>query len=130
MRSDGRRCPYWIVKPTVVECETVWLVPVIVKLYVPEVTFRFVLMFSVELPVPVRVDAAKLALARLGMPLTLKDTEPVKVPALPTVTVYVVLDPREIIRLVGVAESVKLAVTTNVTFTVWVSVPLVAVIVS
>jgi hypothetical protein len=41
-----------------------------------------------------------------------------------------VLDPREMVRLVGVAESVKLAVTTKVTFAVWVNAPLVAVIVS
>jgi hypothetical protein len=85
--EQPRRCRYWIIKPTVVECETVPLVPEIVKLYVPEGTFLFVLMFSVEFPVPVRVDGVKLELARFGMPVTLKDTAPVKVPALPTVTV-------------------------------------------
>jgi hypothetical protein len=85
--EERAQVAYWIVKPTIVECETVPLVPVIVKLYVPEGTFLFVLMFSVELPVPVTVDGEKLALARLGRPVTLKDTAPVKVPALPTVTV-------------------------------------------
>jgi hypothetical protein len=44
-------------------------------------------MFSVEFPVPVRVDGVKLELARFGMPVTLRDTVPVKVPALPTVMV-------------------------------------------
>ena len=47
----------------------------------------FELMFSVEFPVLARVDGVKLELARFGMPVTLKDTAPVKVPALPTVTV-------------------------------------------
>lgn len=93
-------------------------------------TLLFVVIFKLELPVPVSVDGVKLASACLGRPFTLNDTVPVKVPVLATVTAYAVLAPREIVRLVGVAERVKSAVTTNVTFAVCVNAPLVAVIVS
>ena len=53
----------------------------------PEVTFRFVLIVKIDVPVPARADGVKLALACLGRPVTLKDTVPVKLPALPIVTV-------------------------------------------
>jgi hypothetical protein len=53
---------------------------------VPEVTFLLVVIFKLELPVPVSVDGVKLAMACFGRPVTLNDTVPLKVPALPTVT--------------------------------------------
>jgi hypothetical protein len=76
----------------------------------------------------------KLAVAPLGSPLTLRPTAALNPPDGDTVTVYVVVEAREIVRLAGVAEMVKspdvTAFTTSVTVVACVVVPLVPVIVS
>ena len=95
------------------------LVPWIVKVYVPAGVLCEVVTVIVDDPEPVTVDGLKLALARDGNPVALNVTVPLKPLIAATVAVYVVLDPREIVREAGVAEIEKsgglVEVTTSVT---------------
>jgi hypothetical protein len=104
-------------------------VPVIVKVNVPRV--RPELTVSVDV-VPVTLEGLKLAVAPEARPLTDRATAPENPADRATVTAYVVLDRREIVRDAGVADSVNDAgaATTNVTVVVCVTVPLTPVIVT
>ena len=115
-------------------CVNVPLVPVIVRVKVPVDALRLV--------VTVRVDGVderagfglKEALVRFGSPLTLSVTEPLNPFTAAIVIVYVVEFPRVTDLLDGVAVSVKsdgvAELTTRVAGAVWVSEPLVPVMVS
>jgi hypothetical protein len=63
---------------TVVECNSVPLVPVIVRVYVPIGIVVAVETVSVELPEPVTDVGLKIPVAPVGSPLTLRLTMPVK----------------------------------------------------
>lgn len=120
---------------TVVECESVPDVPVIVSVYVPAAVAAVVLTVRVELPEPPATDAgAKLALAPAGSPLALRLTVPVKPPLGVIVVVYVVALPACTVCDAGVAPMAKSpttgALTTSETDAVCVRTPSVPVIVS
>jgi hypothetical protein len=84
------------------------LVPLILKLKVPVGVDPLVLTVNVDDPWPVTEPGLKLALELDGNPRTLKVTCPLKPPMAATVTVYVVLLPRETVWEDGEAEIVKL----------------------
>jgi hypothetical protein len=63
-------------KLTVVVCVTLPLTPVIVTVDVPAGVLPAVVTVSVELPAPVTVAGAKLAVAPVGSPLALSVTTP------------------------------------------------------
>ena len=119
---------------TVVVCVSVPLLPVTVNVNVPVEAFRLVVTVSVELDVGLAGFGRKEALVLFGTPLTLSVTELLNPLSAPIVTVYVVALPRVTVWLDGVAVSVKSAgasaLTTRVAAAVWVSEPLVPVIVS
>jgi hypothetical protein len=100
-------------------------VPVIVIVLLPFCTFRAVEMVSTDVPEPVMDEGLKAAVARDGRPLTVRLTGLQNPGPDVIVTVYVVAWPREIVRLVGVTESVKSPFTMSVTFTLRVNGPLV-----
>ncbi len=72
---------------TVVECTRLPLVPVIVKVNVPDGVDVLVVTDMVEEPEPATEAGLKLALAPAGKPLALKLTVPVKPPDPVTVAV-------------------------------------------
>jgi hypothetical protein len=116
---------------TVTVRETVPLVPVIVSAYVPGVEPERARIEKVD--VDVVGFGLNDAVVRLGRPLTLRLTEPLKPFSGLTVIAYVVVAPRATVREVGEAESVKsgaAACTTSCTDAVCVSEPLVPVIVT
>ena len=88
-------------------------------------------MVRVELPEPVTDDGLNVAVVRLGNPVTLRLTEPLKPFTLEIVTEYVVLVPLETVLLAGLAVMVKsgfgAGFTTNVTVVEWLKLPLVPV---
>ena len=63
-------------------CERLPLVPLIVSVYVPVGALRFAVTVSVEVPVPPDVSVTgfglNLLLVRLGRPVTLRVTAPLK----------------------------------------------------
>jgi hypothetical protein len=101
-----------------------------VKVDVPVGDLRFVLTVRVEDPEVVIDAGLKLALARRGMPETLRLTVPEKPAPGAIVTVYFAVEPRLTVTLDGLAERVKSLVTTSVTSAVCTSVPLLEVTVS
>ena len=102
------------------------------SVYVPTGACGLGDIFSVEVPEPTTELGLKLEEVRRGSPLTLKFTVPAKPPWPVIVTVYVVLEPRFTVALVGAAEVAMFdgTMTTSVTFAVCTRVPLVAVMVS
>ena len=108
------------------------LVPVMVIVDVPRCELFADTTRNVVVPEPVTVVGVKLVVVRLGAPLAVKLTVPVKPFCGAMVTVYVAVPPREMVALAGVAEMVKLAgaVTTSVTVVECVSVEPVPVIVT
>jgi len=99
---------------------------------VPTGVLLRVVMVSALVPDPVTEAGLKVAVVRDGNPVALRLTLPEKPFSEPTVTVYVVLEPRVTVREDGVAETVKSGfrpVTTRVTVAECVRVPLVPVIV-
>ena len=97
---------------------------------------RLVETLRVEVAVPLGGGVTELGFRRQvlpgGHPETLRLTLLLKLFTDPTVTEYVVLDPREIVWLDGVAEMVKsgggaLEVTTNCTVVLWTGLPVVSV---
>ena len=83
------------------------LVPVIVSVFVPAGVLLAVVMVSVLDPDPAMELGLKLAVAREGSPLTLRLTVPVNPFSAPTVTLYVVLDPRVTVCEAGDAAMLK-----------------------
>src|SRR5436190_22864122 len=98
-------------------------------MYVPRATFLFVSTDNVEVPELVTDDGVNLAVTNFGRPLTEKFTIPVK-PCPATVAVYVVFPLGATVRLAGVTAIEKSPAITRVTLTLWVTGPLVPVIVS
>ena len=95
------------------------LVPVIVKVYVPDATFLLVFTVSTEVPEFTTDVGLNFALANLGSPLSVSVTVPVNPPAPVMVTVYVTVPPLLIVVApAGVAEIVKSPLTTSVTLAV------------
>jgi len=88
-------------------------------LYVPLFAGLLARIASTELPDPDTVVELHDPEARDGTPLTLNETVPLNPCTADTVTVSVPVEPREICRVVGEAESAKspVEVTINVTFT-------------
>ena len=121
-------------KVTAVECTRLPLVPVMVSVKVPDGVVVLVLTDIVDEPEPVTEVGLKLALAPAGNPLTLKVTLLAKPPEPVTVVVYDVFPPAATVAEAGVAEMEKSpttgAFTTSVTKVVWLTVPLVPVIVN
>ena len=88
------------------------------------------LIVRVEEPEVVTMDGLKVPVAFLGKPLTPNETVPLNPIEGVTLTAYVVLPPRLTVLEVGEAEIVKSGgATTRVTVAVWVSGPLVPVLV-
>lgn len=116
---------YLMISVTLAEWTRPSPVPVTVSVEVPFLTLRAVDSVSTEVPEPVIDDGWKDAVTRDGRPPRLRLTAPDKPDPAATVTVQVVEEPREIVRLDGVTVSVKSAPTTIVTFTVRVTGPLV-----
>ena len=106
------------------------LVAVMVKVNVPVGDLRLVPTVSVDEPEVLMDAGLKLAVARLGSPLTLRLTVPENPGFAAMVTMYRVLEPRRTLALDGVTEMVKSPETTSATLVVWVKVPLVAVTIS
>jgi len=95
------------------------LVPVIVKVYVPDATFLLVVTVSLDVPEFTTVVGLSFALANLGSPLSVSVTVPVNPAPAVIVTVYVTVPPLLIVvALVGTAEMVKSPLTTSVTLAV------------
>jgi hypothetical protein len=119
---------------TVVEWTNVLLVPVMVSVKVPDVVAAVVVTDKLDEPEPVTDVGLNTALAPAGKPLTVKPTLPVNPPDPVTVVVYEVLPPAVTVAEAGVAEMEKSpttgAFTTNETDEVWLSAPLVPVMVS
>jgi hypothetical protein len=110
--GELRRTPlpkesYCITRVTVVEWLKLPLVPVMVSVAVPIGVLRFVVMVSVLDPDPVIELGLKVAVARDGSPLTLRPTVPVNPFSAPTVTAYMVLDPRVTVCEAGDAAMLK-----------------------
>ncbi len=109
------------------------LVPVIVSANVPVAAEAVVVIVSVEV-LPVVLVGLNEAVAPAPSPETVKPTAPMNPPVRVIAMVYEVVCPCMMLRLAGVALMVKFAagavVTTSVAEAVWVSVPLVPVIVS
>jgi hypothetical protein len=115
------------VRLTVVVCDRLPLVPLIVSVNVPRGVLDFVETVIVELPEPVMEPGLNDAVARDGNPLTLRLTLPLNPLLGVTVTVYVVEFPRFTERVAGDAEIEKLGgfaeFTVSVTLVVWVKLP-------
>jgi hypothetical protein len=93
-----------------------------------------VITVNVEFPVPVTVAGEKLAVAPVGSPLALSVTTPANPFSAPTLAVYVVALPAITVCVLGLPDTVKsggggCALTTKLTVVVWLSAPLVPVIV-
>jgi len=106
VKSGGGGCEL-TTRLTVAVCVTLPLTPLIVNVDVPSGVFPAVVTVSVELPVPVTVAGAKLAVAPAGSPLALNVTTPVNPFNAPIFAVYVVLFPTTTVWLLGVADNVK-----------------------
>jgi hypothetical protein len=117
---------------TVAVCVSEPLVPVIVSVGLPIGVLLVVVTVSVEDPAPVTDVGENDAVAPVGSPLvTLKLTAPPNPFSTPRFTVYVVLPPAATVCVPGVADIVKSgANTVKATVAVWVTAPLVPVIVS
>ncbi len=118
---------YLSVSVAVALCTVVAPVPVTVRTKVPRGALRLVVILRVALPGATTEVGVKLALAPLGRPLTLRLTDPLKLPWDETETVYAVDEPRLILRELGLMVSEKSGggLTTSVAGTVRVVEPLV-----
>src|SRR5580765_3185942 len=114
---------------TVVERVRLPLVPVIVSVESAAGVELDVVTVSVDEPTELIEAGLKLAVAPAGNPLMLRFTVPLKPFWFPTFTVKVVLLPTGIVCDAGVAETEK-SVTTSVTVSLCVRLPLVPVTVS
>ena len=123
-----------MVSVNVVEWLKLPLVPVMVKVRVPNAALRPTVTVRVELPEPVMDVGLKLVLTRDPWPLTLKFTVPAKPFSPVTVTVDVPLVLRGTVMLVGESEIEKsglgAGLTTSVTVVECTRLPLVPVMVS
>jgi hypothetical protein len=119
-------------KVTVVLCVSVPLVPVIVTVELPAGVVEDVVIVIVELLPAVTEVGLNAAAAPDGNPLADSATVPLKPFNTPVLTVYGVLLPGATLLLGGEAEMLKSGadVVVSPTLTVWVSAPLVPVIVS
>jgi hypothetical protein len=119
---------------TVVECTKLPLVPVMVRVKVPDGVVALVVTDKLDDPEPVTDAGLNDAPAPVGNPLTVKPTLLLNPPDPVTVVVYEVLPPAVTVAEAGVAEMEKSpttgAFTTSETDEVWLSVPLVPVMVS
>ena len=106
--------------------------PVTVRAKVPRGALLTVVILSVALPGATTEVGVKLAFVPLGRPLILRLTEPLKLPWDETETVYVVEEPRLMLRELGLIASPKsgAGLTTRVAEVVCVVEPLVPLIVS
>ena len=106
--------------------------PVTVRTKVPRGALLLVAILSVALPGEATAAGVKLALVPGGRPLTARLTDPVKLPWEETETVYVVEEPRLMVRELGLIARPKSGggLTTSVAKVVCVVEPLVPLIVS
>jgi hypothetical protein len=113
---------------TVVDFEDPPLVPIMFNVNVPAGVFLVVEIVTTVFPLPVIEVGLNLAVALAGKPLTLKVTTPLNPFIGLTVAVYVVLDPLLTVCDAGDGTMVKLD-TVSVTAVLWVTLPLVPVMV-
>lgn|SRR5215472_1962336 len=104
------------------------LVPLMLKVNVPEGVDLVVEIVTTVVPLPVSEVGLNVAVVSAGKPLTLKVTTPLNPFCGVTVAVYVVLDPLLTVRVAGDGYMVKLD-TVSVTEVLVVILPLVAVMV-
>ena len=112
---------------TVVDSETGPLLPIMVRLNVPEGVFLVVETVKTEFPPPVTEGGANVPVVFAGKPLTLKVTTALNPFCGLTVAVYVVLAPFLTVCTAGDGTTVKLD-TDSVTVVLCVMLPLVPVI--
>jgi hypothetical protein len=117
VKSGGGGCAV-TTRLTVVVCVRLPLTPVIVTVDVPTGVLPVVVTVNAELPDPVTVAGAKLAVAPAGSPLALSVTTPVNPFNAPIFAVYVVAFPTITVCVLGVADNVKSATTAR--GTIWI----------
>ncbi len=103
--------------------------PDMVSVYVPLITFFLELIVRVEVPALTSDEGVNVPCTNLGNPLTERVTPPEK-PSPVTVTEYVVVPVIVIVLVGGVAAIEKGPTTTSVTVALWVTPPVMPLIVS
>src|SRR5262249_39702374 len=122
-------CGRFTVKPAVVACTRLPLVPVIVSVLLPDGVLDDVVTVKVEDPIMLTEVGLKTPVAPDGKPPTFSATVPVKPLRLPMVTVLVAVLPAVTLCELGVAEMEK-SFTTRLTVVECTRLPLVPVMVS